>query len=72
MDIKVELIGDEIIVTKPGTELVLGYRKASSFPGLVQTRSWVESMTTTPRIGEFLAKAFCAANDKARELGWIV
>jgi hypothetical protein len=34
MDIKVELVGDEIVITTPGTDFVLGYKKNL-------TRSWV-------------------------------
>ncbi|MGE5433785.1 MAG: putative nucleotidyltransferase substrate binding domain-containing protein, partial [Candidatus Doudnabacteria bacterium] len=40
MDIKVELDGDEIVVTKPGTDFLLAYRKRSDSPNLVLTRSW--------------------------------
>jgi hypothetical protein len=65
MDIKVELVGDEIVITTPGTDFVLGYKKNL-------TRSWVAPTVSSPTISEFRAKAFQAAVDKARELGWIV
>ena len=32
--------GDEIVVTKPGTDFLLAYRKRSDSPNLVLTRSW--------------------------------
>ena len=59
--------GHEIIVTRPGTNMMTAYRKAPDRPNLILTRSW-----ETPAISEFRAHAFQAAIKKARELGWIV
>ena len=68
MDIQVKFDGHEIIVTRPGTDMMTAYRKALDRPNLILTRSW-----ETPRpISEFRAHAFQAAIKKARELGWIV
>ena len=39
MDIKVEIDGDEIVVTKTGTDFLLAYRKGPDSPNLVRTRS---------------------------------
>jgi hypothetical protein len=72
MDIKVELVGEEIVVTRPGTDFVLGYKKNPDSPNLFLTRSWVAPTVSSPTISEFRAKAFQAAVSKARELGWIV
>jgi hypothetical protein len=72
MDIEVKFDGEEIIVTKPGTDFMLAYRKRPSRPNLVLTRSWVEPNVASPEISEFRAHAFQAAISKARELGWIV
>jgi hypothetical protein len=60
---------DEIVVTKPGTAFLLGYRKSAGEPRLVLTRSRVSPAAS---ISEFRAQAFQAAASKARELGWIV
>jgi len=59
---------DEIVVTKPGTAFLLGYRKSAEEPRLVLTRSRVSPAAS---ISEFRAQAFQAAASKARELGWI-
>jgi hypothetical protein len=58
-----------IVVTKPGTDFMLAYRKRPDSPNLVLTRSWEKPTVTSP---EFCAHAFQAAVSKARELGWIV
>ena len=39
MDLHVEFVGDEIVVTQPGTDMMTGYRKAPDGPYLVLTQS---------------------------------
>jgi hypothetical protein len=63
---------DEIVVTKPGTNFLLAYRKSVDQPRLVLTRSWMTLTPASRAINEFRALAFQAAVTKARELGWIV
>jgi hypothetical protein len=70
-ELHVEIEDDEIVVTKPGTRYLLAYRKLIDQPRLVLTRSWMGPTITAPGISEFRAKAFQAAVQKARELGWI-
>jgi hypothetical protein len=72
MDLYVELEGDEIVVTRPGTDFMLAYRKRPDRPNLVLTRSWIAPTEASPFTNEFRAAAFQAAAIKARELGWIV
>jgi hypothetical protein len=72
MDIKVELDGDELVVTRTGTGFMLAYRKRTDSPNLVLTRSWLKPTVASPEISEFRAHAFQAAVSKARELGWTV
>jgi hypothetical protein len=72
MDLHVELLGEEIVVTRPKTDFLLAYRKRIDRRSLIVTRSWVDPHTTSPAVSEFRARAFEAANAKARELGWIV
>ena len=72
MDLHVKFDGHEIIVTRPGTDMMTAYRKAPDRPNLVLTRSWLEPNASSPEISEFRAHAFQAAVAKARELGWIV
>ena len=72
MDIEVKFDGEEIIVTRPGTDFVLAYRKRPNQPNLVLTRSWMEPTIASPMINEFRAQAFQGSCQQARELGWIV
>jgi hypothetical protein len=71
-DLVVVLDGDEIVVTKPGTLLLLAYRKSIDEPRLILTRSSITRTRSTTAITEFRAQAIQAAIAKARELGWIV
>ena len=71
MNIEVKFDGEEIIVTKPGTDFMLAYRKRPESPTLKLTRSWVGPHITSPEISEFRAHAFQAAVAKSRDLGWI-
>ena len=66
MDLHVEFDGDEILVTRPATDMMTGYRKAPDRPNLILTRSWVDPMTTSPAVSEFRAHAFQEAITKAR------
>ena len=72
MELEVKFDGKEIIVTRPGTDMMTAYRKAADRPNLILTRSWVDPHTTSPAVSEFRAHAFQAAVSKARELGWIL
>ena len=72
MDLHVKFDGKEIIITRPGTDMMTAYRKAPDRPNLVLTRSWLDPHVMSPEISEFRAQAFQAAVSKARELGWIV
>jgi hypothetical protein len=62
--LRVEVSGDEIIVTQRGSKFRAVYRKSKDQPQLV--------VKGTPHGNyKFLARAWQVANDKARELGWI-
>ena len=62
--LRVEVSGDEIIVTQRGSKFRVVYRKSDDQPQLL--------VKGTPNGNyNFLARAWQAANDKARELGWI-
>jgi hypothetical protein len=70
--LRIELEGEEIVVTRPGTTLLLAYSKSSELPQLALTRSCIKPNITSPGISDFRIDAFEAATEKARELGWIV
>jgi hypothetical protein len=74
MDLHVEVSGNAITVStaEVGTAYSVTYEKLPNQPDLLMTHSWLAPHFTTPTVAEFRAKAFQAAVDKARELGWIV
>ena len=71
--LRVEVLGDEIIVILPATSYGITYYKPANSPQLLakDLRSKVDSGAPIT-YAEFLARAWQAANAKARELGWIV
>jgi hypothetical protein len=73
-DLHVEVQGDNIIVTLPGTSYVITYYRSAAFPQQLITKSHSghEGHGTPMTQAEFHARAWTVANDKARELGWIV
>ena len=74
VSLRVEVQGDEIVVTLPGTSYVVTYYRAAAFPQqlLTKSHSGREDEDAPMTQAEFHARAWKAANDKARELGWIV
>ncbi len=64
-NLRVEVVDDDIVVTQPGSNFSVVYYKPRDEPQLI--------VKGTPSGNyKFLARAWQAANDKARELGWIV
>jgi hypothetical protein len=68
---RVEVEGDDIIVTLPGTTFRVIYRKPNQSPGLVAFDVRGDKIAGISQV-DFLALAWRVANDKAKELGWIV
>jgi hypothetical protein len=70
----VEVQGDNIIVTLPGTSYVVTYYRSAAFPQQLITKSHSghEEQSAPMMQAEFHARAWKLANDQARELGWIV
>jgi hypothetical protein len=68
--LQIEVEGDSIIVTQPGTRCLVAYQKRVDAPGLVAT-NMRRDPNPSIRQPDFLARAWRAANEKARELGWI-
>lgn len=70
---KVEVVHDSIVVTLPGTSFRVVYRKPKTEPGLVATEIVHDPRARSlAQQTEFLANAWQMANEKARQLGWIV
>ena len=58
MDLHVKFDGHEIIVTRPGTDMMTAYRKRPDSPNLALTRSWLDPTTTSPESASFEPKHF--------------
>jgi hypothetical protein len=73
MDLKVEIVGDEIIVILPATSYGVTFYKPANSSRLVAKdfHPKADSQASFTE-AQFLELAWQAANDKARELGWIV
>jgi hypothetical protein len=73
-DLHVEVQGVEIVVTLPGTNYAVTYYRAAAFPQqlLTKSHSGREDHAAPMTQAEFHGRAWKLANDKARELGWIV
>jgi hypothetical protein len=71
--LRVKVQGDDIIVTMEDTGFRVVYRKPHREPMLVAKGNYFPDEQKGPITrAEFLARAWKLANDKARELGWIV
>ena len=69
--LRVEVKDDDIVITLPGTTFRVIYRKPDEAPGLVAYGVRGDEDAGVSQI-DFLACAWRVANDKAKELGWIV
>ena len=74
VNLSVEVQGDDIVVTLPGTSYVVTYYRAAAFPQqlLTKSHSGREDEGAPITQAEFHAHAWKAARHKARALGWIV
>jgi hypothetical protein len=71
--LRIDLVDDEIIVSLPGTGYSITYFKRANSPQLLAKNIPLADDFRTPlKLSDFLSRAWRAANDKARELGWIV
>ena len=72
-ELRVKVVDDEIIVTRPGSFYSVTYFKPDRSPQLIAKRiTDRDDLRIVMTLSEFLAQAWKLANDKARELGWIV
>ncbi len=62
----------EIVITLPGSAYCVSYRKSPNSSQLVRDAFTSDRSNEPISRTEFLAKAWEVANEKARELGWIV
>ena len=72
-DVQLEVVDDDIVVSLPEWHYSVTYYKPDKSPQLLARRILSKDDPRAPMTGaEFLAAAWQLANDKARELGWIV
>ena len=72
-ELRVEVLGDEIIVILPATSYGVTYYKPTHSAHLLVKNFLSKIDRGAPMSQEkFLARAWQAANDKAHELGWII
>jgi hypothetical protein len=72
-ELRVQVVDDEIIVTRPGSFYSVTYYKPDRSPQLIAKRMADRDDLRIPmKLSEFLAEAWRLANEKARKLGWIV
>jgi len=69
-DLHVSVVNDAIVLTMPGTSYSVTYRKRDE-PWLFASDIRDDKNSPISR-WTFRAQAWTAANDKVRELGWIV
>ena len=69
----IEVLGADIVVTRPGTSCRVVYTKTEDNKLVASTFSTSKVPDETRRItfAKFLALAWTAANAKAKEIGWI-
>lgn len=71
--LEIHLVHDEIIVTMPGFRYSVTYYKPDRSPQLMARNIPTKDDPATDfTASEFLEAAWWLANDKARQLGWIV
>jgi hypothetical protein len=69
----IEVQGNEIVVTMEGTNFKVIYYKPTGSPQLMaKWYSTKDKHAGEAKRAQFLSDAWRAANEKARELGWIV
>jgi hypothetical protein len=70
--IVVQVDGDELIVFLPGTDYIATFYRATPSELLAKSHAGHEVGDAPMTCAEFQGRAWRAANNKARELGWIV
>jgi hypothetical protein len=72
LELRVQVVDDEIIVTLPGYRYSVTYYKPDRSPQLMGKNIATEDDPRAPmKVADFLAMSWRVANDKARELNWI-
>ena len=68
MELHVEVDGDEIVVTRLGTEFMAAYRRAWDRLNLRLTRSWIDAIS--PKVKRLAAEAWLSDETTCRPQKW--
>ena len=68
---RVESTDENVVVTLPGTKCMAKYRRATHLPWLTLFHARGDESSPIHEV-HFHARAWQLANEKAKELGWIV
>ena len=72
-ELKLEVQDGDITISLPGSSYTVTYYKPKTSPQLLAKRiARRDDPSVAMTLSEFLAQAWRLANQKARELGWIV
>ena len=72
-ELEIEVRDGDITITLPGSKYTVTYYKPTNSPQLLAKRiATRDDPSVAMTLSEFLAGAWRLANNKARELGWIV
>ena len=69
--VEVEVRGEDLVVTLPGTSFMVAYYKPVDRLDLITRSNWMDDPSAAMTLGEFRAKSRIAAERKARDLGWL-
>jgi hypothetical protein len=71
--LRVEVQGGAIVITASDSHYIVTYHKPENSPQLIaKSYPRKEDRRVSMTLAAFLTQAWTLANDKARELGWIV
>jgi hypothetical protein len=71
--LRLEMQDTEFVITVPGTSYQVTFRQLADGPGISASHNICrDDRDASITRSEFLGRAWRVANDKARELGWIV
>jgi hypothetical protein len=72
-ELEVHVVDEDIIVNLPGTRCSITFEKSPDSLSLIEKPEWTRGNPEAAiPLHVFRARAWVAANNKARELGWIV
>jgi hypothetical protein len=68
--LEILVVENDIIVNLPGTRFSITFRKDPDSPNLIELAEWTQADPEGGSLALFRARAWEAAEEKAREIGW--